>query len=355
MDFDAFEALLEVFQVFLAFGQIDLVGDDAPRALGQLLGVEGDFLAHDFQVGHGITAFGSCGIDDEKQHTAAHDVAQEIMAEADVFVRAFDEAGNVRQAATAVGSELDHADHGLQRGEGVVGDLGLGGAELGEQRGFASIRRTDKAGIRDAAHFKVEVALFSGGAGGELARGLVGGGLKVDVPLPAFAALAEHVGGVGFGQVGHGLVAGDEFVRCVVVFLDDAADERARRHFVHHILAAAPGALLGAAFGAVLGQEAVVEDVVAQAVGAGVHQQDEAAAVSAVTTVRAAFGAKLSAMKMGAAIAAFSGAGVDFDLIDKHGTVQLAGDGQVSKAQLCGHGYCAAASLSSEATLATGG
>ena len=60
--------------------------------------------------------------------------AQEIMTEADVFVGAFDEAGNVCEAAAPIGTKLDYADHGLQRGEGIIGDLWFGSTELGEQR-----------------------------------------------------------------------------------------------------------------------------------------------------------------------------------------------------------------------------
>ncbi|MBE2287498.1 MAG: hypothetical protein IAE77_28845, partial [Prosthecobacter sp.] len=33
VDLDAFEALLEVDEVFLRLGEVDLVGDDAPGAL----------------------------------------------------------------------------------------------------------------------------------------------------------------------------------------------------------------------------------------------------------------------------------------------------------------------------------
>ena len=115
------------------------------------------------------------------------------------------------------------------------------------------------------------------------------------------------------------------------VFLSDAADERAWRHFINDILAAASGTLRGTALGTVFGEEAVVEDVIAQAIRAGVNLQDEAAPIPAVAAVRAAFGTKFSAMEVGAAVAAFSGARVDFDLIDKHGIVQLAGDGPGSK------------------------
>ena len=45
----------------------------------------------------------------------------------------------------------------------------------------------------------------------------------MDVAFAALATFAEHEGGVGLGQIGHGLVTRDEFIGGVVVFLDDAA------------------------------------------------------------------------------------------------------------------------------------
>jgi hypothetical protein len=77
--------------------------------------------------------------------------------------------------------------------------------------------------------------------------------------------------------------------------------------------------LRGTAFGPVLGEKAVVEDVIAQAVRAGIDEQDQTAPIPAITAVRAAFGTKFTPVKVGTAIAAFASARVNFDLIDKHG------------------------------------
>ena len=50
-------------------------------------------------------------------------MAEEARAEPGALVRAFDQAGNVGHHELAV-ADLHHAQPGMQRGEGIVGDLG---------------------------------------------------------------------------------------------------------------------------------------------------------------------------------------------------------------------------------------
>ena len=59
---------------------------------------------------HRIAALAAGDVDHEEQHPAARDVAEELVAETDVRMRAFDQAGNVRDGAAAVSPKLDHAD-----------------------------------------------------------------------------------------------------------------------------------------------------------------------------------------------------------------------------------------------------
>ncbi len=59
-----------------------------------------------------------------EQHAAALDMAEEAVAEAGAFMRALDQAGNVGQHEFAL-VDRDDAELGMQRGEGIVGDLGL--------------------------------------------------------------------------------------------------------------------------------------------------------------------------------------------------------------------------------------
>ena len=173
-DLDAFEALLEMDHVLVRLGEVDLVSHDAPGALGQLGRVEGDFFPEDLEVGDGVTAFAAGGIHHEHEEAAAHDVPEELMTETDIGVGSFDESRDVCQGATMERTKVHDAHHGLEGGEGIIGDLGLGGGELGEERRLACIGEADKSGIGNGSQLKVELALFSGNTGGVLARGLMG-------------------------------------------------------------------------------------------------------------------------------------------------------------------------------------
>ena len=57
---------------------------------------------------------------------------------------------------------------------------------------------------------------------------------------------------------------------------------------------------------AIVSEEPAVEDIIAQAVGARIHLQDDIAPCAAIPSVRAAFGTKFTAVEVGAAIAAFA-------------------------------------------------
>ena len=73
------------------------------------------------------------------------------MAQALALGRALDEAGDVGhdQLEAVVGPH--HAEVRLERGEGVVGDLGLGRRDAGDQRGLADVREARRAPRRPPA------------------------------------------------------------------------------------------------------------------------------------------------------------------------------------------------------------
>ena len=108
-----------------------------------------------------------------QQHAAALGVAEEAVAEADAFMRAFDQAGQVGQHEFALVDAHD-AELRMQRGERIVGDLRLGRGDRREERGFAGIGQADQAGIGDQLQPQADGALFAGLAGIGVARRLVG-------------------------------------------------------------------------------------------------------------------------------------------------------------------------------------
>ena len=240
------------------------------------------------------------------------------MAQADILVRAFDQAGNVRHGAAAEVAELDHAHHRLQRGEGVVGDLRLRGGEPGKQGGLPCIGQALEPRVGDGAQFKVEVGLLAVLAGGELARSLMRGGGVVLVALASFAAFAQGELLAHLHQIGHLFERLFHLARLFIEPLDDAADHQTRRHFEVHTLARTT-ALVGVATQfAIFCMQTAIEEKSAQAVGAVVHTQDDVSAPAAIAAVRTAFGTKFATMEMHSAIAATPCASMNLDMINKH-------------------------------------
>ena len=60
-----------------------------------------------------------------QQHGGALDMAEEAVADAGALMRAFDQPGNVGEHEVGA-VDPHHAEIGVERGEGIVGDLRLG-------------------------------------------------------------------------------------------------------------------------------------------------------------------------------------------------------------------------------------
>ncbi len=318
-DFHPLEPVFEIGDMLLGSFDIHFIGDDAPGTLGEFSGVEGDFFADSFEIGDRITALGAAGIDDEEEDAAAHDVAEEVMAEADVLMRAFDQTRDVSQGATTVFMEVDDAHHRLEGGEGIVGDLGLGRTEGSEQRGLASVGEADEAGIGDAAEFEVEAALFTIRAWRELTRGLMGAGFEVDVAFPTTTTFTQNEALMRLSQVGDMLKFFDDLAGLWVFLFGDLGDHSAAGYLINDVFRTAACAGVAFALFTVIGDELRIVEESAQAVRAGIDEQDDAAAMTAIASVWATFGAEFTSVEMNGAVATFTGAGIDFDLIDKHG------------------------------------
>ena len=79
----------------------------------------------------------------------------------------------------------------MQRGEGIVGDLGLGRADGCQERGLAGVRQADDAGIGDQLEPQPDGQLLAGLARVGVARRLVGRRLEMRVAETAVAAPAR--------------------------------------------------------------------------------------------------------------------------------------------------------------------
>jgi hypothetical protein len=126
-----------------------------------------------------------------EQHAGALDVAEEPVAQASAFVRAFDEARDVGDDDFASVDARDAKVWG-QRRERIVRDLRLCGRYRGEERGLARIWQANDAGVRNQLQAQPEPALFARQAGVGAARGAVGGRLEMRIAEAAVAAARER-------------------------------------------------------------------------------------------------------------------------------------------------------------------
>jgi len=112
-----------------------------------------ELLVDDFEVFDGVgAAAGVADVDEVEQEAGALDVAEELDAEAGAEVGAFNEAGHVGDdVGFLVGffTDGDDAEVGLEGGEGVVGDFGLGGGDARDEGGFAGVGIADQANVRE--------------------------------------------------------------------------------------------------------------------------------------------------------------------------------------------------------------
>jgi len=111
-------------------------------------------------------------VDDE---AGALYVAQEGVSQAGPSARPLDEPGDVGYDKTGGLVEGHHSQIGLQGGEGIVGNLGAGGADGRQQGGFAGVGHAHDAHVGDELQLQVQPALLARLAPLGDARGLVSG------------------------------------------------------------------------------------------------------------------------------------------------------------------------------------
>ena len=123
----------------------------------------------------------------------------------------------------------DDAELGMEGGEGIVADLGLGVGDGVEEGRLAGIGQADQAGIGDQLEAQPDPHLLAGPAGAVLARGAVGRGLVAGIAAAAVAALQQDDALADLGEVGEDmlLVVGEDLG--ADRDLDDQVARRRRR------------------------------------------------------------------------------------------------------------------------------
>ena len=168
--------------------RVGLAERDDLRLVGEAMAIGLELVAHGLVVLAGVLAG---AVDEMQQHTAALDMAEEAVAEPDAFMRVLDQPGQIGEHELALVDAHD-AELRMQRGERIVGDLRLGGADRREEGRLAGIRQSDDAGIGDQLQAQPDGALFAGQSGIGVARRLVGRCLEMRVAEAAIAAFGEH-------------------------------------------------------------------------------------------------------------------------------------------------------------------
>ena len=140
----------------------------------------------------GVAALAAGNIHHVQQQPAALHMAQEIMAQAHAFGGALNEAGDIGADKALFRAHPHHAQHGGQRGEVIVGDLGLGRRDDADKGGLAHVGEADQAHVGDDLQFQLDVQVLPRQAGLGKLGNLTGGGGKVGVAPAAAAALGHH-------------------------------------------------------------------------------------------------------------------------------------------------------------------
>ena len=83
------------------------------------------------------------------------------MAEASPLAGALDQAGDVGHDVLGAVVEAHDAEVGLERGERVVGDLGLGGRDAADERGLAHVREPDQRHVGQQLELEAQPALLA--------------------------------------------------------------------------------------------------------------------------------------------------------------------------------------------------
>ena len=294
----------EGVQLLVVHQKIGLVGHGDLRTGGQLRAVLLQFGVDGVEIRNGVAALTAGNVHQMHQQTAAVDVPQEIVTQTGALTGALDDAGNIGHHEADALVHVHHAQIGIQGGEVVVGDLGVGLGDHAQQRGLAHVGESHQSHVRQQLQLQHHVVALSGQTCLGEAGHLTGGGGEMLVAPAAPAALAQHIGLV----IGHVL---DDLAGLGVPYQRAPGDTDGEALAV---LARLPAALTVHAVG---GHIFALVAEVHQGGHVVIHLQDDGAAVAAVTAVRAAGGNVFLPVKGHCTVAAVAGAAGDAGLVDK--------------------------------------
>ena len=140
----------ELFEL-VRIGRVDFGGNDNHRFFEQAVAEAGEFVVDHFEVFDRVEAARCIGhIDEVSEDASPLNMAKKLGAEARALVCAFDEArdvGHYEGLLVRFFADGDDAEIRFEGGERVVGDLGLGGRDPGDEGGFARVGLADQPDV----------------------------------------------------------------------------------------------------------------------------------------------------------------------------------------------------------------
>ena len=210
----------------------------------------------------------------------------------------------MRLSRRAVGG--NNAEAGLQSRKRIIGNFRTRRGNARDQRGFARVRKSDQAHIRQQLQFQVQIALLTRLAFFGFARRLMPGLGEMLIAAPAASALRDQDALAGLGQVG------DLFAGILI------GDNRADRDGQNHVRAGMSGAIGTFAVASAIGFEFAIVAIAQQGVVVRIGFQINAAAMAAVAAGRPAARHEFLAAERDAAVPAVAGLHIDFGFVDEH-------------------------------------
>src|SRR5271166_2747401 len=287
--------------------RVDLVEPDDLRLARNTVTVEVELLA-DRAIGAGDIVEGP--VDQVEDHRAALDMTEKPGANSRTFAGTLDQPREVGQHEFLVMQPYD-AELRLQGRERVVGDLGSGVRDRGEEGRLAGIGQADKPDIGDQLQAQPDPCLMAGPAGIGAPRRAVGRALVMRVAETAIAAPQEDPPLAGAGEIGeHHPVLG----------IHDLGPDRDAQD---EIIAPGAGALAPGTRPTDRCPEMLAIAVVDQGVEIVRRGKDDVAAFAAIATVGAAELDELLAAKARGPAPAVTALQVDLALVEElHGASQ---------------------------------
>ena len=267
-------------------------------------------FGHDgFGLGHGIDAVVERGhVHDVQQQAGALQMAQELVPQPGALAGALNQAGNVGHHKALLWPDAHHAQIGVERGEGVIGNFGACVADGGNEGGFARIGHAQQAHIGQHLEFEPQAFFLARIAECFLAGCAVDGAFESQVAKTAVAAFGDQDFFARHQQLEQNLAG------------FGVADDGAHRHFEGDVVTGRAKHIAAHAVLPALGLEAARVAKIHQGVEVDVGNRPDMAATTAVAAVRAAKFLVFFVPKRCAAVAAIAGGHVDQGFINKfHG------------------------------------